>query len=75
MAESKDKKDNDYKLKPGEKYLAIDLSGLTVQQLVKAAQEPIAVFPNRNKTEDKHPDYKSRGVAVWVNEYTGERSA
>lgn len=45
-------------LEIGEKYLSIQiLGGLNV-----------ACFKNKNKTEDKHPDYKGDGIAIWIRE-------
>ena len=55
-------------LKPGEQYLSIDLSGLTLEMIGKIILgEKIPIWPNRNKTEDKHPDFKARGIAVWLS--------
>jgi hypothetical protein len=40
------------------KYVAIKLVGL----------ERVKAFENTEKTDDKQPDYKADGVAVWMNE-------
>lgn len=40
----------------GEKYLYIKIVG----------HEGITVYPNREKKEEKHPDFKTNGVGVWV---------
>lgn len=31
--------------------------------------EFVRAFPNKEKTLDKHPDYKGDGVAVWIREF------
>ena len=41
----------------GEKYLKIKIVG----------HEPVPAFLNKDKKSDKDPDFKSSGVAVWVN--------
>lgn len=45
-------------MKAGEKYLDIKIVG----------HDYIRAFPNENKKEPKHPDFKGDGVAVWVRE-------
>jgi len=43
-------------MKIGEKYLNIKIVG----------HDFIAAFPNKKKTDAKHPDFVAPGVAVWV---------
>ena len=43
-------------LKPGDKYLNIQLVG----------HISVVAFKNNNKTNPKAPDYMGNGVAVWV---------
>ena len=42
-----------------------------------AGHEFVKAFPNKEKTMDKHPDWKGDGVAVWEHEFeeknTGSR--
>lgn len=45
------------KLEDGEQYLSIILLGGL----------RIAAFPNKNKTDNKQPDYKGDGVAIWIS--------
>jgi len=42
----------------GEKYLTIKLVG----------HDYVAAFPNKEKKDDKEPDFKGNGVAVWISE-------
>lgn len=45
-------------LKPGEKYLTIQIVG----------HSAIAAYKNKDKKEGSNePDYKGNGVAVWIN--------
>lgn len=46
----------DKKMQEGEKYLDIKVIG----------HEFVRAFPNKEKTKDTQPDFKSDGVAVWV---------
>jgi len=46
------------KLKPGEKYLSIKLTG----------HDYVVAFRNRAKQKSNEPDYKGDGVAVWIRE-------
>jgi len=45
------------KLEQGEEYLTIQIVGLN----------KLVAFKNKNKTESKHPDFVSSGVAVWIS--------
>jgi len=45
------------------KYVAIKIVGL----------ERIKAFENTEKTDDKQPDFKADGVAVWLNESREDR--
>jgi hypothetical protein len=45
------------KLKAGDKYLSIKLSG----------HNAVAAFKNLNKRKPTEPDYKGDGVAVWIS--------
>lgn len=47
------------------KYLSIQLVG----------HERIVAFESENKENDKQPDYKGDGVAVWINEAHGKSDA
>jgi len=42
----------------GEKYLDVKLVG----------HEFVRAFPNKEKSSDKQPDFKSDGCAVWVRQ-------
>lgn len=57
MVETKNKA-----LKVGEKYLSIQILGKNGINT--------AVFPNKNKDSDNHPDYVGNGIAVWVKKKT-----
>ncbi len=50
------------KLDEGEKYLNIKIVG----------HEYIAAFPNKDKKDNKEPDFKGNGVAVWVRKKKSE---
>lgn len=45
-------------MEAGEKYLDVKLAG----------HEFVRAFPNKEKKDLKHPDYKGDGIAVWVRE-------
>ena len=45
------------KLEVGEKYLSISILGSI----------KVSAFKNKNKQNDKSPDYTGNGVAIWVN--------
>jgi len=42
----------------GEKYLTVVVVG----------HNPIAAFKNKDKKNEKEPDYKGNGIAIWINE-------
>lgn len=44
------------KLKAGEKYLSVKLIG----------HEFVAAFPNKDKKNEREPDFKGDGIAVWI---------
>lgn len=45
------------KLNSGDEYLTIHIVG----------HEKLVAFKNKSKTDSKHPDYVSNGVAVWIS--------
>ncbi|MBD3203730.1 hypothetical protein GF327_05515 [Candidatus Woesearchaeota archaeon] len=56
------------------KYLSIeiDLNKLSVVELTEAIKKGklnVAAFKNEKRENDKHPLYKSRNTAVWLNSY------
>lgn len=50
--------ENSSKMQVGEKYLDIKIIG----------HDFVRAFPNKNKTKDDQPDFKSDGIGVWVRE-------